>query len=147
MIEGASVPLIILGDPAYPLLKWLIKAYTGSNSSPEKSSFNCYHSSVRIMVEIAFGRLKGARWRIIGKKIEANVSFAPTIVAACCILHNICENGNCPIGEIAINSQGIEQPQTRPSTHEMAEGIAVRDALLKYVTDNLPRREALRLSY
>jgi len=57
-INGKEIPLMIAGDPAYPLLPWLLKGYTGC-LTPEQESFNTYHSSARICVENAFGRLKG----------------------------------------------------------------------------------------
>lgn len=53
---------MIIGDPAYPLLPWLMKNFTGANLKPEEDSFNAYMNSARVSVEIAFGRLK-ARWR------------------------------------------------------------------------------------
>ena len=48
---------MILGDPAYPLLPWLMKGYVGSLAQ-EQESFNVYLSSSRMVVERAFGRLK-----------------------------------------------------------------------------------------
>ena len=58
VIDGTTVPLHMLGDPAYPLFTGLLKSYTGRNFSPECESYNVYLSSVRMAIEIAFGRLK-----------------------------------------------------------------------------------------
>ncbi|KAK9719062.1 DDE superfamily endonuclease [Popillia japonica] len=55
-IDGLDVPLMLIGDPAYPLLPWLLKGYTGPLLA-EEESFNCYLSSARICVENAFGSL------------------------------------------------------------------------------------------
>ncbi len=58
-IYGTSVNLFLLGDPAYPLMDWLIKGYTHSlYLTPEQESFNVFLSSARTTVEMAFGRLK-----------------------------------------------------------------------------------------
>nr|XP_039260278.1 uncharacterized protein LOC120336620 [Styela clava] len=56
-IQNCDVPLMILGDPAYPLQTWLMKGYSGS-LNPSEESFNVYLSSARNVVEHAFGRLK-----------------------------------------------------------------------------------------
>ncbi|XP_032686452.1 protein ALP1-like [Odontomachus brunneus] len=90
-VLNVSVPYLIIGDPAYPLLEWLIKGYTKSaRLTPEEESFNVYLNSARVCVEIAFGRLK-ARWRRLLKRIDVYYTYVPHIVSAACILHNIVE--------------------------------------------------------
>lgn len=69
---------MIAGDPAYPLLPWLIKAYTGS-LTPEQESFNTYLFSAKICIENAFGRFKG-RWRCLLKRCDVNYKFMPQVI-------------------------------------------------------------------
>jgi len=80
-----------MGDPAYPLLNWLITGYTkNARLTPEEESFNVYLNSGRVCIEIAFGRLK-ARWRRLLKRADVHYTYMPHLVSACCILHNIVE--------------------------------------------------------
>ena len=61
-IAGESVPLFILGDSAYPLMTWLMKPFPhNSMLSNQQKTYNYRTSRARIVVENAFGRLKG-RW-------------------------------------------------------------------------------------
>lgn len=144
------MPYLILGDPAYPLMKWLMKnfPYT-SATTKEQDSFNAYINKGRVVVEMAFGRLKG-RWRRLMKKMDVNVNYAPTIILACCVLHNIVEfnKEDCPekwLDMVRTSAQTYPQPEetggreenhTR-SSREDKTGEEVRNALLE-VTKEFP---------
>lgn len=143
-INQQRVPLLILSDPAYPLLPWLIKTYTGVNLSAEKESFNAYHSSIRIAVEIAFGRLK-ARWRIMGKRLDTNISFSKTIIATCCCLHNYCEKEGEALPRRTQHQDEVRNiPHVRPYNQddEFGEGSRCREAICNYLLENVPLRQS-----
>ena len=58
--EGIDVPLVILGDSAYPLQSWLMKPYREVRGvTREQIAFNHRLSQARMTVERSFGRLKG----------------------------------------------------------------------------------------
>lgn len=61
-----------------------------SELTTEQKTFHYRLSKARIVVENAFGRLK-ARWRRLIKQNDMAVKNVPKVIAACCILHNICE--------------------------------------------------------
>ena len=51
--------------------------------------FNKPLSSARVVIEQAFGLLKG-RWRCLLDKLDGSVDKVPSTIITCCILHNIC---------------------------------------------------------
>ncbi|KAG6932672.1 hypothetical protein G0U57_020946, partial [Chelydra serpentina] len=52
-VGDVEMPIVILGDPAYPLMPWLMKPYTGALDS-EKKLFNYQLSKCTMVVECAF---------------------------------------------------------------------------------------------
>ena len=69
----------------------LMKAFPNNGSlSSQQKMFNYRLSKARVVVEHAYGRLKGRR-RCLLKRNDVLIRDVPKLVAACCVLHNICE--------------------------------------------------------
>ena len=52
-------PLLILGDGAFPLRTWIMKSHVDAVLPDDKRHFNFKHSHAWLVIEGAFGRLKG----------------------------------------------------------------------------------------
>ena len=91
IVEGeAAVPICILGDPAYPLLPYVMKEFPAGGSTVSEQFFGYRMSSARMTIECAFGRLKG-RFGALRRPMDIKLSDLPTVIHSCFVLHNICE--------------------------------------------------------
>jgi len=64
--------------------------YNNGHLTSSAKDFNYRLSRARIVIENAFGRLKG-RWRCLLKRNDTNLHYLPNVIAACATLHNMCE--------------------------------------------------------
>ncbi|XP_053904275.1 uncharacterized protein LOC128848329 [Malaclemys terrapin pileata] len=131
-VGDVELPIVILGDPAYPLMPWLMKPYTGSLDSSQ-DLFNYRLSKCRMVVECAFGCLK-ARWLSLLTQIDLSETSIPIVITACCALHNICESK----GEMFIVGWEVEanhlatdysQPDSRAVRKVQEGAVRIREAL------------------
>ena len=93
-IHGTELSPIIVADPAYPLLPWVLKGFQRKDDQPRRERvFNYRLSRARMTVENTFGRWKG-RFIRFRKCVDMEVPALVNVVLASCILHNICEIQN-----------------------------------------------------
>ena len=106
--------------------------------SPEESHFNYRQSRARMVVENAFGRLKG-RWRCLLKRMDyMDIDTIINVVACCVVLHNICEfsGDRCDTEWISSNRQSQVYSATAPVRGANTTANGIRDALKEYLYNN-----------
>lgn len=135
----------MLGEACYPLQSWLMKAYPEERSrrrshaalTERQQVFNQQlHRALRVSEE-ALLRLR-ARWQCLSKRNDCRLDVVPTMILACCILHNMCEShGDAFKTEWQVEVAETESPQPdhRPLTSTSVDernSEEVRDLFCDY---------------
>jgi len=77
----------LLADGGFALETWLLKPYPRDQLNEKGMYFNYVLVSTRVIVENAFGVLKG-RWRVLHLGISRDVETARQVCAVCVLLHD-----------------------------------------------------------
>ncbi|KAJ0009082.1 hypothetical protein NQD34_016497 [Periophthalmus magnuspinnatus] len=120
---GTPLKYIMVGELCYPLRTWLITAFREpkrrrrSQASPLSYSQRRFNQHIRRALRVseeALLKLRG-RWQCLSKRNDCGLDVLPTMVLACCILHNICETHQDTFkNEWKDEVAEIEYPQPRP---------------------------------
>ena len=125
--ENIHIPSLILGDSAFPFETFLMKPYTHTVLTKEQRYFNYRLSRARMIVEGAYGQLKG-RWRLLLNKTEGNLLQTKTATLACMVLHNIClDMGDTLPSKLDLTID--------PTTQQKRDRNAIHDILLMKMCD------------
>ena len=120
----------IVGDGGYPCISHpvaIITPYREPLQGRVQSRYNQHHAKARSIIERAFGMMK-TRWRsLLFRALEVNHTFAPTVITACAVLHNICLTAG-DILEPVQDSNDPPVPPPRPVRGERS-GSVWRDRL------------------
>ncbi|GFQ97886.1 protein ANTAGONIST OF LIKE HETEROCHROMATIN PROTEIN 1 [Trichonephila clavata] len=114
-ICDSMIPIYILAGTSYPLSHWVLGPFWGESISAKEKLFNEKFTFAYNAIEIAFKRLK-ARWNCLSHGSICSIEVLPSVIAACCILHNICEvNNEIVLDDWIIKSENnFKQPIPSP---------------------------------
>ncbi|XP_047115635.1 protein ALP1-like [Schistocerca piceifrons] len=117
-----ELPMVIVGDEAFPLKTYLMRPYPGTNLTNDKAIFNYRLSRARRISENAFGILQ-QKFRIFRRILQGDPNNLTMIVTAACVLYNFIRK-----------MEGYRVPEQRMDQTETAEGSGSSSNLR-----NLPR--------
>ena len=129
-ISNGELRGTIIGDSGYPLRHYLMTPYPRP-STPAQESYNRAHKRTRVLIERAFGILKG-RFLCLDKRggqLCYNPAFAGRIFVACCVLHNIARKAHLD-DPVDVNVE-LHHDIAAPHAHadDLPEGRRRRDEL------------------
>lgn len=136
LIEEDSTKLLpknkyLIGDCAYPLKPYLMVPFKDNGYLNERQHrFNARLSSSRIVIEQAFGRLKGLFRRL--KYVNVlNLKNIKYIITAACVLHNISINDNTSYTEQEIAQEDNQEYLINNDIEENTDGKEIRNTIMR----------------
>ena len=138
IVDGHPIKPYLVGDAGYKLAPYLIVPYPGQNLPIEKQNFNYWHSSTRMIVEQAFGRLKG-RFRLLNGVLFVKDPMDHAKIVGCgCILHNLMMQMNDVydrkwVNGVKLRKTADEVVQALRGPEKASSGQEIRDVLCRHV--------------
>ena len=78
--EYDNIPLVTIGDSAFPRLSWLLKNFNSNTNNEREKYYNIKIKSAGAVIEICYGVL--SRWLILYKKVQSKLfNFKYIIIA------------------------------------------------------------------
>ncbi|XP_038240078.1 protein ANTAGONIST OF LIKE HETEROCHROMATIN PROTEIN 1-like isoform X1 [Dermochelys coriacea] len=133
---GRAQKYVLLGDASYPLRDWILKPYPEDGTlTPQQLQFNYRLKRAHSVIENAFLRLK-ARWQFLLKCDDCSLDLLPTVILACCTLHNVCEAHDSPFNdewlEVIEPAEFSKPCQSAPMSMDDSNAEEVRELMCKY---------------
>ena len=139
-INGVKISYKIIGPKTGPMYSWLLSDYVSISSSKE-TLFNKSLKEIRNYADSVITRLR-SRFLILSQMMDLSYKVAPQVIAACCIIHNICEKEGDPfleewLTECTEHLRKFPQPDMKEEWEEANEDALVeRDIIRDYVTSH-----------
>lgn len=132
-----SLPLIFVGDEAFPLKPNLLRPYPGKQLPEDRRIFNYRLPRARRISENAFGLLV-QRWRIYQRRLQVEPDNAVIIIKATCMIHNYLHTNNPFINNAHTDLDGLAP---RIAIDNDAKGIHC----IRHFDGNRSKAEATRI--
>lgn len=123
----------LLGDGAYPLQLNVITPFKNNGHLTRRQlNFNRKLSATRCVIERAFGQLKGRFRRL--KYLDMNrTDFIPSVIMACCVLHNL--DLQQAIDDITIDVEDVNDDDSSDDSGNLQNlqsfaAVAKRDSIM-----------------
>ena len=116
----------------FHLLFWVIRLmkpylHHGSISDRQKN-YNYRYSRARMVVENAFCHLKG-RWRCLLKRNDTATDNVPTLIMACCVLHNVCKVHKEQFDNSWLEDVNFDPPHEASASHNQPANSSTAEAI------------------